>query len=109
MQEFALLFRPTRAIDPAELPQRNAAARGWALALDRDGTLRGASPLEDGGASVSQHGVTPVVPERAIASVLIVQAKDLDAAIALAQNHPGLAFGTEIEVRPVKAVVREPG
>jgi hypothetical protein len=40
----------------------------------------------------------------AVGAVLVVQAPGLDAAVALAQGHPGLAFGTEIEVRPVKAV-----
>ena len=32
------------------------------------------------------------------------KAADLESAVALAKGHPGLAFGTEIEVRPVKAV-----
>jgi hypothetical protein len=104
MTEFALIFRPTRAVDPDELPRRNAAAREWALALRGDGTLSAASPLDDGGFTVAREGVRPVDRERAIASVLVVRAADLASAVALAQRHPGLAFGTEIEVRPVKAV-----
>jgi hypothetical protein len=103
-QEFVLIFRPTRAVDPADLPGRNAAARDWVLALRRDGLLSAASPLEDDGFTVSQQGVTPVVRDHAIASVLVVLATDLEAAVALTKGHPGLAFGTEIEVRPVKAV-----
>jgi hypothetical protein len=35
--------------------------------------------------------------------VLVKQAPDLDAAVMLAKGDPGLAFGTEVEVRPVKA------
>ncbi|MCI0674111.1 MAG: hypothetical protein L0Y64_26995 [Myxococcaceae bacterium] len=104
MQEFALLFRPTRAITTDELPRRNAAAREWALALQRNGTLLRASPLEEGGASVTEGGVTPVAHDSAVASVLIVHATDLGAAVELAKGHPGLAFGTHIEVRPVKPV-----
>ena len=104
MQEFALIFRPGHAVDPADLPRRNAAAREWALALRRDGTLHVASPLEETGFTVTQQGVAPVAPDRAVASVLVVQAKDLESAVALAKGHPGLSFGTEIEVRPVKAV-----
>jgi hypothetical protein len=107
-QEFAFIFRPTRAVDPAELPRRNAAARDWALALSGNGTLIGASPLEDTGFTVSQQGVTTVAPDRAIASVLVIRAADLQAAVALAKAHPGLGFGTEIEVRPVKAVATSP-
>ena len=104
MPAFALIFRPTRPIDPEALPRRNAAARDWAVALTRDGTLRTASPLEDGGAVVSDQGTAPVARDHAVASVLIVEAASLEAAIALVQGHPGLAFGTEIEVRPVKPV-----
>jgi len=53
MHKFALLFRATRSVDPADLALRNTAARDWALALRRDGTLRAASPLEDEG--VTSH------------------------------------------------------
>ena len=102
MQEFALIFRPTRAVDPEALPRRNAAARSWALALRRDGTLHTASPLDDGGVVVSQDGVTPIAGGHAIASVLVIKAPSLESAVALAKGHPGLAFGTEIEIRPVK-------
>jgi hypothetical protein len=108
MHEFALIFRPGRAVDPADLPRRNTAAREWALALRREGTLHAASPLEDGGSTVTQQGVAPVAHERAVASVLVVEAKDLESAVALAKGHPGLAFGTEIEVRPVKTVAPAP-
>jgi hypothetical protein len=104
MHEFALIFHPGPALDPAQLPRRNSAARDWALALRDQGTLTAASPLEDQGVRVSQKGLAPLGATPSIASVLVVKAKDLDSAAALAQGHPGLAFGTEIEVRPVKAV-----
>jgi hypothetical protein len=108
MPEFALLFRATRALTAEELPRRNAAARDWALALRRDGKLSSASPLEDAGVTVSKQGTRPLAPDRSVAAVLVIQARDLDSAIALAQGHPGLAFGSEIEVRPVKAVAGQP-
>lgn len=103
MHEFALIFHQGAALNPADLPRRNAAARDWALALRRDGTLHAASPLEDGGYMVTRHGIEPVARERAVASVLIIKATDLEGAVALAKGHPGLAYGTEIEVRPVKS------
>jgi hypothetical protein len=105
MQEFALIFRPGQAVNPADLPRRNAAARDWAIALRREGRLAVASPLEDGGFTVTRQGVAPLAADGAVAAVLIVKAGDLDGAVALAKGHPGLAFGTQIEVRPVKAVV----
>ena len=104
MQEFAFIFRPGRDVAAADLPRRNAAARDWALAHRRGGTLRAASPLDDGGFLVRGEGVAPLAPERRVAAVLVIAAGDLDAAVALAKGHPGLAFGTEIEVRPVKPV-----
>lgn len=48
--------------------------------------------------------MTQTAREPSVASVLIIEAEDLNAAVALAKGHPGLAFGTEIEVRPVKVV-----
>jgi hypothetical protein len=108
MAQFAFLFRPTRAVAPADLPVRNAAARDWALMRRREGSLQAANLLEDSGFTVTQQGTGPVVHEHALVSVLIIQAKDLESAVALAKGHPGLAFGTEIEVRPVKVVALPP-
>jgi hypothetical protein len=105
MNEFALIFHAGRDVDPAVLPRRNAAARDWAIALRNEGTLRTAAPLEEEGFLISQQGVTPVAQNGAIGGVVIVSARDLAAAVALAKGHPGLAFGTRVEVRPVKPVV----
>ncbi len=102
MHEFALIFRPTRAVEPEALARRNAAAREWALAQQRAGTLRTASPLDTGGVLVADGRVEPAPRDPAVAAVLVIAAESLDAAVALAKQHPGLPFGTEIEVRPVK-------
>jgi hypothetical protein len=51
---------------------------------------------------------TALAADRAVASVLVIEVENLERAVALAQGHPGLAFGTEIEVRPVKAVPPPP-
>ncbi len=104
MHEFAFIFRVTRPVDPAALPQRNTAARDWALARRSEGVLRNASPLEDGGALVTQAAVKPLAADHPVGAVLVVAAANLDAAVALAKTHPGLAYGTEIEVRPLKVV-----
>ncbi len=108
MHEFAFIFRPTRAVDPATLPQRNSAAREWALARRSEGTLSSGNPLEEAGAVVSQAAVKALAGEHPVAAVLVLQCANLDAAVALAKTHPGLAYGTEIEVRPVKAVALPP-
>ncbi len=108
LQQFALIFRSTRPVEPRDLHTRNAAARDWALARRRAGTLRTASPLEDGGFRVTEASVVPAGPDHAIAAVLVIEAPSLDDAVRLAKEHPGLPFGTEIEVRPVKPVAPPP-
>lgn len=108
MHDFVFIFRAGQTAAGADLAKRNAAARDWALARRADGTLRAASPLEDEGAVITARGVAPVSNDHAVASVLVIAAHDLNAAVALAQGHPGLAFGTSIEVRPVKPVAAAP-
>jgi hypothetical protein len=103
MQEYALIFRTTPVV-PSDQPTRNAAAREWAIALRDRGILRAANPLEDEGTVVTEHGLQPLSKSDAIASVLIVGAASLDEVVRLAQGHPGLVYGTQIEVRPVKVV-----
>ena len=103
--EFALLFRSSTPLDSDVLRHRNQAARDWALALRRDGTLHYATPLEDVGVVVSANGESAVNQDNPpVLSVLVIRAASLDAAVALAKTHPGLAFGTQIELRPVKPV-----
>ena len=102
MAHFALIFRSTRSLTPDELPLRNAAARAWALALQACGALAHAHPLEETSTVVTAAG--NVAHRADVASVLVIEAEHFDAAVALAAGHPGLQFGTEIEVRPVKSV-----
>jgi hypothetical protein len=37
-----------------------------------------------------------------ITAGLIIRARNLEAAVTLARTHPGLGFGTQIDIRPVK-------
>ena len=107
MAEFAFLFRSTRSLTPEELPVRNGAAREWALSHQSRGVVTHAFPLEDEAVLVRDLEVTRLHAE--LASVLIIEAHDLQAAVALAVGHPGLRFGSEIEVRPVKSVAPASG
>jgi hypothetical protein len=104
-QEFALIFRPTRPLDPKDLTRRNAAAREWALTLHREGVLAHAAPLESEGVRITEEGSSPPDEAKSIGAVLVIRAKDLAAAAALSKTHPSLPYGIEIEVRLVKAVV----
>ena len=102
MREFAFLFRATRPVAPEDLPRRNTAARDWALARRDEGSLSSASPLEDESVTIAAEGVSRPADAQPVAAVLVIRAHDLEAAVTLARTHPGLAFGTQIEVRPVK-------
>lgn len=104
MHDFAFVFRATTAVAAADLPKRNAAARQWALDRKAEGKLRYAAPLEDGGWRVGKQGVEAISSDHGVAAFLVLAASDREDAVALAKTHPGLAYGTEIEVRPVKAI-----
>jgi hypothetical protein len=110
MAEFILIFRPTRPTSATDLPARNAGARAWVIACREAGTLRAACPLEDAssGIVVSDAGLLPVSPAGAIASVLVIDAADLDGAVQIAKSYPNLAFGSQIEVRPVRPTAPRP-
>ena len=40
-----------------------------------------------------------------VGAVLVLQAPDIAAVIELAKTHPGLSYGVEIDIRPVKAIL----
>lgn len=107
---FALVFRAApRTLSPDELQKRKAAAIAWALPLRDSGVLVQTVLLADGGAGVASDGaVAPLAPTGAIAAFTVVRAVDLAAAVALARSHPGLSFGTTIEVRPVQPLPPTP-
>jgi hypothetical protein len=102
MPEFAFIFRRTHPIDAADLPRYKASSGDWTVAQRKAGILRTANPLENEGFRVAADSVVPVAPEAAVGAVLFVEAANLNDAVALAKQHPALAFGAEIEVRPVK-------
>jgi hypothetical protein len=103
MPEFAFLFRSRADLTPDQLARRGAAVRDWALALRASGAFRHTSVLEDGGLILSSdRTVKDLTAQGAVGAVLVVEAADLAAATALARTHPGLEYGTEIEIRRVK-------
>jgi hypothetical protein len=109
MPEFALLFRLTRTLPPDEIARRAAAVRDWAIALRGKGTIRDAILFEDAGYAIAaDRSAAPMVADRAVAGVTIIQAADLDAALAIAKIFPGLPFGTTVELRALKPLPAPP-
>lgn len=103
MFDFVLIFRSRpRALTPDELARRQAAAIAWAQPLREHGTLVQSILVADDGVAIAADGTSTEVGAGAIAAITVIRASDLEAATALARRHPGLAFGTSVEVRPVK-------
>lgn len=109
---YLLIFRDThpqayRALSPSErqvlLEQWNA----WYDGLAVEGKVEHGHPLEPEGRVVSGSQGGRVVDgpfaeaKEAIGGYFFLRVADLDEATAIAQRCPNLAYGMEVEVRPV--------
>ena len=113
--EHLLFIRGTHwnhGMSPAELQRVMTDFYAWVEGLSRGGILRGAQPLmEDGkliagakGASVTDGAFAE--SKEAIAGYFLLAVASTDEAVRLAQACPILAYGAQIEVRPVADVCR---
>lgn len=113
--EYLLLIRGTHwnhGMSPAELQRVMSEFYAWVDGLIQSGVQRGAQPLmEEGrlvtgakGASVTD-GVFAESKE-AIAGYFLLAVSSIDVAVQLAQACPILAYGAQIEVRPVADLCR---
>lgn len=113
--EHLLLIRGTHwnhGMSPAELQRVMTDFYAWVDGLSQGGILRGAQPLmEDGklvvgakGASVTDGAFAE--SKEAIAGYFLLAVASTDEAVRLAQACPILAYGAQIEVRPVADVCR---
>lgn len=108
MPLFAFVFRATRALSPAELAERARVVPQWMLAQREAGRVVAVSVFGDEAHRLAPEGELLHDAAPALAGCTLVNARDLDDAIALARQFPGRAFGTEVEVRPVKTFVPPP-
>ncbi len=113
--EYLLLIRGTQwnhGLSPAELQRIMADFYGWVDSLAQKGVHRGAQPLVEEGKLVSGphgHSVTDGVfaeSKEAIAGYFRVAVTTMDEAVRLAQACPILAYGAQIEVRPIADLCR---
>lgn len=113
--EHLLLIRGTHwnhGMSPAELQRVMTDFYAWVDGLSQGGILRGAQPLmEDGklitgvkGAFVTDGAFAE--SKEAIAGYFLLAVASTDEAVRLAQACPILAYGAQIEVRPVADVCR---
>jgi hypothetical protein len=107
---YLLLFRNTgpethRHLSPEQRQQLIVRWNAWFEGLVAEGKATEGQPLELGTRVVSGPGGGRVVdgpfPEakEAVGGYVKLMAADLDEATAIAQRHPGLAYGMLIEVR----------
>lgn len=102
MPVFAFLYHPRRSLNAAELADRAQRIRHWALGLREAGQALVVSAFDDAACLLKHDGELDQAHESTLAGCTLVSAADLAAALALARDFPGRAFGTDVEVRPVK-------
>ncbi len=108
--EHLLLIRGTHwnhGMSPAELQRVMTDFYAWVEGLDKGGFLRGAQPLMEEGKLVTGAGGASVTDgifaesKEAIAGYFLLGVATTDEALRIAQACPILAYGAQIEVRPV--------
>ena len=113
--EYLLLIRGTHwnsALSPAELQRVMTDFYAWVEGFTQRGINRGAQPLvEEGklitgakGASVTDGAFAE--SKEAIAGYFRLGVSSMDEAVRLAQACPILAYGAQIEVRPIADLCR---
>ena len=96
-------------LSPEELQRVTGQFMAWFERLTREGKAIGGAPLENEGKIVSgSRGRTvsdgPFAESKeAIGGYFILNVTDLDEAVEIAKQCPGLDIGLQVEVRPVAA------
>ena len=108
--EYMLFFRGAdwdQALSTEELQAAMEKIEAWFGKLNQQGKIKGAQPLGNERKLVfgDQGRIVADGPfaesKEAIGGYLLVEADDLEAALAIAKASPSLEYGVSIEVRPV--------
>jgi hypothetical protein len=108
--EYLLLFNSTdwdRGLSPEQLQKTMDRFFAWFEELKQQGKYKAGQALEQKGRIVSGKGGRVVADgpfaesKEAIGGFFLLQADDLDEAIAIAKGCPMLEFGATIQVRPI--------
>ena len=107
--EYMLLFRGPhwdKTLSPEELRQVMGEVMAWFEGLKQQGKVKAGQPLGTEGRTVSRKKGRPVADgpfvesKEAVGGYLLLQADNLDEAVAIAKMNPTLEHGITIEVRP---------
>ena len=108
--EYMLLFRGPhwdKGLSPEELQQVTGQVMAWFEGLKEQGRVKAGQPLGAEGRTVSAKKARPAADgpfaesKEAVGGYLLLQADNLDEAVAVAKTNPTLEYGITIEVRPV--------
>lgn len=108
--EYLLIFRGThwdKGLSPEQIQQATGEFMAWFERLTREGTAKTGQPLEHHGKVVSGRKGRAVADgpfaesKEAIGGYFLLQVRDIDEAVAIAQQCPILEYGATVEVRPV--------
>lgn len=116
--DYMLLFRGNdwdKGLSPEQLQKVVSDWMAWFQRLREEGTALGGHPLRNEGKLVSGKKGRTVADgpfaesKEAIGGYFYLQVTDMEEAIRIAQQCPGLDYGAVVEVRPVAAMcgVRE--
>ena len=108
--EYMLLFRGThwdKDLSPEEIQKLVTRWYAWFEGLMQEGKCKAGHPLEREGKIVSGRKGRTVADgpfaesKEAIGGYFLLQVDDLDQAVEIANQCPGLEYGIDVEVRPV--------
>jgi pimeloyl-ACP methyl ester carboxylesterase len=110
--EFLLVFRNTswhKNLSPKEIQQNMDRFTEWFERLNNAGLFKGGGPLAHNGKTLGGRNAVTDGPfaecNEAIAGFFLIRADNLEQAVEVAKDCPGLQFGQTVEVR---AMVPEP-
>lgn len=106
---YMLIFRGNdwhKGLSPEEMQKISDQWMAWFKRLTEQGRAVAGNPLEPKGKIVSGAGGRVVdgpfaESKEAIGGYFLLQVSDMDEAVAIARECPGLPYGAKIEVRPV--------
>jgi hypothetical protein len=104
--EFLLVFRNTswhKNLSPKEIQQNMARFTEWFERLNNAGLFKGGGPLAHNGKTLAGRNAVTDGPfaesKEAIAGFFLIRADNLEQAVEVAKDCPGLLFGQTVEVR----------
>jgi hypothetical protein len=103
MKQFVFFFRQARQLSEAEQKQRTAEVVAWVQQQMSEGhKLEPRILAEESQVVETRQESDPAAADKLglLVALNFLEAKDFGEAVKIAQTHPGLRYGVNIEVRP---------